>query len=50
VGFSLTDFLCIDQDLVETAAVISVPLDASHGREELAASIRGLPETETICF
>ena len=43
---SLIDFLCIDQDLVETAAVISVPLDATQGREELAAWIRGLPETE----
>jgi hypothetical protein len=31
---------------VETAAVISVPLDAKQGREELAAWIRGLPETE----
>jgi hypothetical protein len=43
---SLIDFLCIDQDLVETAAVISVPLDPGKGREELAAWIRGLPETE----
>jgi hypothetical protein len=43
---SLIDFLCIHQDLVETAAVISVPLDAKQGREELAAWIRGLPETE----
>jgi hypothetical protein len=43
---SLIDFLCIDQDLVETAAVISAPLDAGPGREELAAWIRGLPETE----
>jgi hypothetical protein len=43
---SLIDFLCIDQDLVETAAAISVPLEVGQGREELAAWIRGLPETE----
>lgn len=43
---SLIDYLCIDQDLVETAAVISEPLDAGPDREELAAWIRGLPETE----
>jgi hypothetical protein len=42
----LIDYLCIDQDLVETAAAISVPLDVGQGREELAAWIRGLPETE----
>jgi hypothetical protein len=43
---SLIDFLCIDQDLVETAAAISVPLEVRQSREELAAWIRGLPETE----
>jgi hypothetical protein len=43
---SLIDFLCIDQDLVETAAAISVPLDVGQGCEEVAAWIRGLPETE----
>jgi hypothetical protein len=43
---SLVEFLCIDQDLVETAAEISVPLDAEPSDEELVAWIRGLPETE----
>jgi hypothetical protein len=43
---SLIDFLCIDQDLVETAAAISDPLDVGPDREELAAWIRGLLETE----
>jgi hypothetical protein len=34
---SLVEFLCIDQDLVETAAEISVRLDAEPSDEELVA-------------
>jgi len=43
---SLIEFLGIDEDLVEVAALTSAPLNAGPGRKELDAWIRSLPERE----
>jgi hypothetical protein len=43
---SLIDFLCIDEDLVETAAAASARLNARLGDQEFEAWIRNLPENE----
>lgn len=43
---SLIEFLGIDEDLVEVAAMASVPLDGGSSRKELAARIRSLPQEE----
>lgn len=43
---SLTEFLGIDEDLVEVAATISAPLNTGPDREELATWIQSLPEKE----
>jgi hypothetical protein len=43
---SLIEFLGIDEDLVEVAALVSAPLNAGPGRKELAEWIRYLPEDD----
>ena len=43
---SLIEFLGIDEDLIEVAAVASGPLKAGPSRKELAAWVRGLPANE----
>jgi hypothetical protein len=43
---SLMEFLGIDEDLVEVAALASAPLGAGPGRKELAEWIQYLPEEE----
>jgi hypothetical protein len=43
---SLIEFLGIDEDLVEVAALNSAPVNAGHTRKELAAWMQGLPEKE----
>jgi hypothetical protein len=43
---SLVEFLGIDENLVEVVATVSAPLNAGPNREELATSIRSLPEKE----
>ena len=43
---SLIEFLGIDEDLVEVAALNSAPLNAGPSRKELDAWIRSLPEKE----
>jgi len=43
---SLIEFLGIDEDLVEVAALASAPLNAGPSRKELDAWIRSLPEKE----
>ena len=43
---SLIEFLGIDENLVELAAVASAPLDAGPDREKLATWIQSLPEKE----
>lgn len=43
---SLIEFLGIDEDLVEVAALTSAPLRAGPSRKELDAWIRSLPEKE----
>ncbi len=43
---SLIEFLGIDEDLVESAATASAPLNAGPDREELATWIQSLPEKE----
>jgi hypothetical protein len=43
---SLTEFLGIDEDLVEVAASASAPLKAGPSRTELAAWVLGLPVNE----
>jgi len=43
---SLIEFLGIDEDLVEVAALNSAPANAGPTRKELAAWMRGLPEKE----
>jgi len=43
---SLIDFLCIDEDLVQAAAVTSAWLSSGPGHSELAAWIRSLAESE----
>jgi hypothetical protein len=43
---SLIDFLCIDEDLVQAAAVTSASLSSGPGHSELAAWIRSLAESE----
>jgi hypothetical protein len=43
---SLIEFLGIDEDLVEVAALTSAPLSAGPSRKELDAWVRSLPEKE----
>ena len=43
---ALIDFICIDQDLLQAAAATSASLNRGPGHRELAAWIRGLPESE----
>jgi hypothetical protein len=43
---SLIEFLGIDEDLVEVAALASAPLNAGPSRKELDAWIRSLPDKE----
>jgi len=43
---SLIEFLGIDEDLVQVAALTSAPLNAGPSRKELDAWIRSLPEKE----
>ena len=43
---SLMEFLGINEDLVEVAALASAPLNAGPGRKELAGWIQNLPEEE----
>src|SRR5271165_4062137 len=43
---SLIEFLGLDDDLVEVAALASAPLNAGPSRKELDAWIRSLPENE----
>jgi hypothetical protein len=43
---SLIEFLGINEDLVEVAALASAPLSAGPGRKELAEWIQNLPEEE----
>ncbi len=43
---SLIEFLGIDEDLVEVAALTSAPLNAGPSRQELDAWVRSLPEKE----
>ena len=43
---SLIEFLGIDEDLVEVAAVVSAPMSAGPSRKELADWIRCLPEKD----
>ncbi len=43
---SLMEFLGIDEDLVEVAALASAPLNAGPGRKELAEWVQNLPEEE----
>ena len=45
---SLIEFLGIDEDLVEVAALTSAPLNAGPSRKEVDAWIRSLPEKEKI--
>ena len=43
---SLIEFLAIDEDLVEVAALTSAPLNTGPSRKELDAWVRSLPEKE----
>jgi hypothetical protein len=43
---SLIEFLGIDEDLIEVAAVASAPLKAGTSSKELTTWVRGLPENE----
>jgi hypothetical protein len=44
----LIEFLGIDEDLIEVAAVASAPLKAGPSRKELTIWVRGLPENEKV--